>query len=177
MRSYPATVCCLTTLLAIAGSPMQAAEKNVPAEKAAETQPKAAEAKDAAKVKVKARFAPLFKEFGRNSTTKVEIVSGPAEIKMNNGGVAGKQWIATSGKHRFKLTIQDSTGVKLEPLVERLQQLPGPYMKACAVVSDEGEDGIAIYANLGGAAAHGGQSYSRLIRAGSLDAKFLLDFL
>ena len=92
-------------------------------------------------------FAPLFKEFGRNVTTKVEIVSGPKEVKMLNGGVAGKQWIATSGKYRFKLTIQDSMGVKLDQLVERLQKLPGPYMKACTVVSDEGEDGIAIYAS------------------------------
>ncbi|MCX6873219.1 MAG: formylglycine-generating enzyme family protein [Verrucomicrobia bacterium] len=124
---------------------------------------KVPEVSEAAKVKVKAHFEPLFKEFGRNSTTKVEIVSGPEKVKMNNGGVPGKQWIATFGKHRFKLTIQDATGVKLEQLVERLQKLPGPYMKACAVVSDDGEDGIAIYANLGGAAAHGGQSYINIV--------------
>ena len=123
------------------------AGKDAQAEKAAETQLKVPEVSEAAKVKVKAHFAPLFKEFGRNNTTKVEIVSGPKEVKMLNGGVAGKQWIATSGKYRFKLTIQDSTGVKLDQLVERLQKLPGPYMKACTVVSDEGEDGIAIYAS------------------------------
>jgi photosystem II stability/assembly factor-like uncharacterized protein len=115
------------------------------------------------KEKLKARFGPLLKEFGRNSTTKVEIVSGPKEIKMRNGGVPGKQWIVTSGKYRFKLTIQDETGVKVEQLVERLQKIPGPYMKACEVVSDEGEDGIAIYANLGGAAAHGGQGYINIV--------------
>jgi photosystem II stability/assembly factor-like uncharacterized protein len=105
-----------------------------------------------AEEKLKARFAPLFKEFGRNSTTKVEVVSGPKEVKMRNGGISGRQWIATSGKHRFKLTIQDSTGVKPEQLVERLQKLPGPYMRACAAVSDEGEYGIAVYAELGGQA-------------------------
>jgi len=115
------------------------------------------------KENLKARFKPLFKEFGRNSTTKVEVVSGPEEVKMRNGGVSGKQWIATSGKHRFKLTIQDSTGVKIEQLVERLQKLPGPYMRACAVVSDEGEDGIAIYADLSGASAHGGQGYINIV--------------
>ena len=116
-----------------------------------------------AEEKLTAHFAPLFREFGRDSTTKVEVVSGPEEVKMGNGGVSGKQWIATSGKHRFKLTIQDSTGVKPDQLVERLQKLPGPYMRACAVVSDEGEDGIAIYANLGGASAHGSKSYLNLV--------------
>jgi hypothetical protein len=121
------------------------------------------ERSEAAKVKVKAHFEPLFKDFGRNSTTKVKVVSGPEEVKMLNGGVSGKQWIATSGKYRFKLTIQDSTEVKLDQLVERLQNLPGPYIKACAAVSDEGEDGIAIYADLGGASAHGGQRYINIV--------------
>ena len=38
--------------------------------------------------------------------------------------------------------------MKLEQVVERLQKLPMPYMRACEVVSDETEDGIAVYANL-----------------------------
>ena len=113
--------------------------------------------------KLKTRFGPLYEKFGRNSTTKVEVVSGPEDVKMRNGGVSGKQWIATSGKHRFKLTIEDSTGLKLCQLVGLLQQLPGPYMKACTVVSDEGEDGIAVYAQLGGARAHGGKTYINIV--------------
>jgi len=120
-------------------------------------------AKANAEQKLKTHFKSLYGTFGRNSTTKVRIVSGPKNVKMRNGGVAGKQWIATSGKYRFKLTIQDSTGFKLGQLVEILQKLPGPYMKACTVVSDEGEDGIAVYADLGGARAHGGKSYINVV--------------
>lgn len=115
--------------------------------------------------KVKAHFGPLYGKFGRRSTTKVEVVSGPEDVKMRNGGVSGKQWIATCGKHRFKLTIEDSTGVKLGQLVQILQKMPGPYMRACTAVSDEGEDGIAIYADLNGARAHGGKGYINLIPA------------
>ncbi len=118
-----------------------------------------------AKDKVKTHFRPLYEKFGQDSTTKVEVVSGPEDVKMRNGRVSGKQWIATCGKHRFKLTIQDSTGVKLCQLVERLQKIPGSYMRACTAVSDEGEDGIAVYAELGGARAHGGKGYINLVPA------------
>lgn len=123
----------------------------------------ATEAKTEEKVQVKTHFKPLFAKFGEDSTTKIKVVSGPEDVKMRNGRVAGKRWIATCGKFRFKLTIQDSTEVKLEQLVGRLEKLPKPYMKACVAVSDEGEDGIAIYADLGGAAAHGGQGYINLV--------------
>jgi len=123
----------------------------------------AAEAQAEGKEKLKVRFGPLYGKFGQASTTKIEVLSGPKDVKMRNGGVAGKQWMAKSGKHRFKLTIEDSTKVKLDQLVERLQKLPGPYMRACAAVSDEGEDGIAIYANLGGASAHGGKGYINIV--------------
>ena len=71
--------------------------------------------------------------------------------------------IPTEEKHRFKVTIQTATGFKLCRLIERLQKLPGPYMRACEAVSDEGEDGIAVYAELGGARAHGGKQYINVI--------------
>ena len=108
-------------------------------------------------------FKTLFDEFGQDSTTKVKVVSGPEDVAMRNGRVAGKQWVATAGEFRFKLTIQNSTEVKVEQVVQRLQKLPMPYLRAAEVVSDENEDGIAIYADLGGAAAHGGQSYINLV--------------
>jgi hypothetical protein len=119
----------------------------------------------AANQKLKERFKPLYKTFGDGSTTKIKVVSGPEEVEMRNGRVPGKCWIATSGKHRFKLTIQDSPKVKItvEQLVERLQKLPSPYMAACVAVSDEKEDGIAVYADLGGAAAHGGKGYINIV--------------
>ncbi len=119
--------------------------------------------------KVFEHFGELFGKFGQNSTTKVKVVSGPKNVKMRNGRVPGKQWWATCGKFRFKLTIQDTTKVKLEQLVQRIEKLPMPYIKACEVVSDATEDGIAVYASLGGAAAHGGQSYINIVpRANAL---------
>lgn len=116
-----------------------------------------------ARDKVTARFRPFYEKFGQSSMTKVEVVSGPEDVKMRNGGVAGKRWIATSGEYRFKLTIENSTGVRLDQLVQRVEKLPSSYVKACVAVSDEGEDGIAIYASLGGARAHGGKGYINLI--------------
>jgi|GEM_PF-372653 len=116
-----------------------------------------------AKAKLKSHFKPIFEKFGQRSTTKIEVVSGPEAVQMRNGRVAGKQWIATSGAYRFKLTIEDATGAKLEQLVGRLEKLPKSYMSACVAVSDKGEDGIAIYADLGGARAHGGKGYINLV--------------
>jgi len=122
-------------------------------------------AREEAAEPLKVRFRPLFARFGECSTTKVKVVSGPKTVEMRNGKVAGKQWIARSGRFRFKLTIQDETGVELDHLVKLLEKLPAPYMRACTVVSDEGEDGIAIYAELGGARGHGGQRYINITPA------------
>ena len=115
------------------------------------------------KDKLKSHFKPIFEKFGQHSPTKIEVVSGPEAVQMRRGRVAGKQWIATSGEYRFKLTIEDATGAKLEQLVGRLEKLPNSYLSACAAVSDKGEDGIAIYADLGGARAHGGKKYINLV--------------
>ena len=92
-----------------------------------------AEAKD----QIHARFRPLWGRFGEKSTTKLKIVTGPEDVKMRHGGVAGRRWIATCGDYRFKLTIETVTGVTLDTLVKRIEQLPEPYMKACVAVSDE----------------------------------------
>jgi len=112
---------------------------------------------------LKTIFRLLYREFGRESKTKIEVVSGPESVKMNRGGVAGKQWMATSGKYLFKLTIEDATGVEFAQLLARVQKLPGPYMRACQAVSDAGEDGIALYVTLGGAGGHGGKAYINLV--------------
>ena len=112
---------------------------------------------------LKSHFKPIYANFGQDSATKIKVLSGPEPVQMRNGRVAGKQWIATSGEYRFKLTIEDATGAKLEQLVGRLEKLPKSYMSACVAVSDKGEDGIAIYADLGGARAHGGKGYINLV--------------
>jgi len=116
-----------------------------------------------ARDKITSHFRPLYPTFGRNSKTEIEIVSGPKDVKMRNGGVPGKLWWAKSGEHKFKLTIQEGTGVTCDELIKRLKKLPEPYMQACVAVSDKGEDGIAIYKSLGGARAHGGQSYINIV--------------
>ena len=116
-----------------------------------------------AKAKLKSHFKPIFEKFGQNSTTKIKVVSGPEAVQMRNGRVVGKQWIATSGEYRFKLTIEEATGAKHEQLVGHLEKLPSSYLSACVAVSDKGEDGIAIYADLGGARAHGGKGYINLV--------------
>ena len=121
------------------------------------------------KEQLKTHFRPLYEKFGEKSTTKIKVVSGPEDVEMRNGRVAGERWIATCGKHRFKLTIEKVTKVELDQLVKRLEKLPQPYIRACVAVSDEGEDGIAIYADLNGASAHGGQGYINLVpRANAL---------
>ncbi|MDP6522600.1 MAG: hypothetical protein QGH15_00130 [Kiritimatiellia bacterium] len=111
------------------------------------------------KQRVEPQFRHLYKTFGKNSNTRIHLTTGPKEVKMRNGGVPGKCWLAESGRYKFKLTIQDGVDVTVEQLIERLQKLPMPYMRACEVVSDEKEDGIAIYKTLGGAGAHGGKQY------------------
>lgn len=119
--------------------------------------------------KLKQHFAPLYKKFDQERRTKIKVLTGPVDVKMRNGQVPGKRWTATDGTYTFKLTIQDKTGYGLEKLVSLLEKLPAPYMRACQAVSDEGEDGIAVYADLGGASAHGGQSYINIVpRANTL---------
>jgi formylglycine-generating enzyme required for sulfatase activity len=115
------------------------------------------------KERLSKHFGPLYKAFGQNSTTKVTILSGPEAVKMRNGQVPGKRWMATAGNYAFALTIQDKAGYTLEKLVGIIEKLPPIYMAACAAVSDEGEDGIAVYTSLGGAAAHGGQGYINIV--------------
>jgi acetyl esterase/lipase len=57
------------------------------------------------------------------------------------------------------MTIQDGTKCDIETLTKRVEQLPMSYIRACEVVSDVREDGLAIYFNLNGAMAHGGKQY------------------
>ena len=106
---------------------------------------------------VEPQFRHLHRTIGEKGTTEIELVSGPEAINMRNGQAPGKRWFSTSGKFKFKLTIQDGVDLKVEKLIERLQKLPLPYIGTYEVVSDEKEDGVAVYKSLGGAAAHGGK--------------------
>jgi hypothetical protein len=112
---------------------------------------------------VEPQFRHLYRTIGEKNPTEIVLVSGSEAIKMRNGRVPGKRWLATCGTYKFKLTIQDGVDLTIEQLVARLEKLPLPYARAFEVVSDEAEDGIAVYKNLGGAAAHGGKQYINII--------------
>lgn len=109
------------------------------------------------------QLRPLFKGFGKKSDNKIDLLSGPREVKMNNGQVPGKEWQASFKGRKFKITIQDSTNVEVQQVINRLQRLPAPYLRACEVVSDPNENGVAVYADLGGAAAHGSKDYINIV--------------
>jgi len=144
----------VVALMLVAAAPTMAEEQS--------SEPKA-------ELKLKTHFNPLYAKFGHNSTTKLTVISGPVDVKMRNHGVPGKCWIATCGKYRMKLTIENSVGYDLCSLIEHIEKIPGPYIRACQAVSDEKEDGIAVYADLGGASAHGGKQYINIVpRASAL---------
>jgi len=147
----------LVVALAVTFAVTPEAGAKKPAKKDAKTKP-------AAKKQVKQKklfqiFRESFRDFGKNNTHRVKIISGPTPVKMRNGRVQGTRWRATCGKYRFKLTIEDKTKLPLDKLIKRVEQLPMSYIRACEVVSDIHEDGLAIYAKLGGAMAHGGKGY------------------
>ena len=89
------------------------------------------------KKQVEPQFRHLYQTIGEKNTTKIELVSGPEDVKMRNGRAPGRRWIATCGKFKFKLTIEDGVDLKVEQLIERLEKLPLPYIRAYEVVSDE----------------------------------------
>jgi len=104
-------------------------------------------------------FGNLWESDQTNSV--VNIVSGPRDVTMNRDSAPGKEWIASSGGYAFKLTIEQTTSfaMTVDHLVSMVAELPGPYMRALKEVSEDGENGLAIYFDIGGATAHGGKSY------------------
>ena len=109
-------------------------------------------------------FSSLDSAFGDHSTTDVTILSGPYDDPLLRGGT-GDQWTLTDGVYQFKISIEHSSefNLSIDTLIERIEELPGPYIRALAEVSDPNEDGIAIYYDLDGAAAHGGKSYINMV--------------
>jgi hypothetical protein len=114
----------------------------------------------AGKTQLIAHFHALRRNFGNANTAKVEILSGPEAVKMHRRQSPGKVWQARLGGSKFKITIE----VKLEVTFERLQRLPAEYRRALEVVSEDKKDGVAFYADLDGAAAHGSQNYLNLVK-------------
>lgn len=123
----------------------------------------------AAKTQLFAHFHALLRNFGKANTTKVEILSGPEPVKMLRGQSPGKVWQARLGGSKFKITIEDKLDMKLDETFERLQRLPAEYRRALEVVSEDKKDGVAFYADLDGAAAHGSQNYLNLVKGAGVE--------
>ena len=108
-------------------------------------------------------FRPIMHDIGSRNTEKAEVVSGPVEMKMANNKKPGKQWWVRLDQSKFKVTIEDSTGLTLTNALVCAERIPTVYLRALEVVSEDKKAGLAFYKTLGGAAAHGGQSYLNMI--------------
>ncbi len=112
---------------------------------------------------LKHRFAGLMGDFGSDRKEAVKILSGPEPVEMLRGESPGKVWQASLGDTKFKITIEDKLILDIGATFDRLQHLPDSYRRALAIVSEGKKDGIAFYADLDGAAAHGSQDYLNLV--------------
>jgi hypothetical protein len=108
-------------------------------------------------------FKPIMRDIGSCNTAKAKVVSGPVEMKMANNKKPGKQWWVSFGPSKFKLTIEDSSALTLTKALAFVERVPTAYLRALEVVSEDKKAGLAFYKTLGGAAAHGGQSYLNMI--------------
>lgn len=91
-----------------------------------------------------------------------EILSGPKVIKMNRGQM-GKWWMVRRNVYCFKISIEDDHNNNIDQALETVSRLPLLYLIGLEIVSDDNENGMALYKNLGGAAGHGGRTYCNLI--------------
>jgi hypothetical protein len=108
-------------------------------------------------------FRPIMHDIGSRNTEKAKLVSGPVEMKMANNKKPGKQWRVRLAHSTFKVTIEDAAGLTLTNALRCAERIPATYLRALEVVSEDKKAGLAFYKTLGGAAAHGGQSYLNMI--------------
>ena len=108
-------------------------------------------------------------EAGSKNTARLKIVSGPTTVALKRGMSAGRTWLVSLGDSEFRISIEDQSKAKLGSVAAKLEKLPPLYRRAFEIVSELGKDGVTIYKNLGGAAAHGSQNYLNIIpQAGSI---------
>jgi hypothetical protein len=82
---------------------------------------------------------------------------------MKNDRSPGRTWTARLGSTTFRVTTQDASKVGVEHVLDHVQRLPARYRRCLEIVSEPGKAGVAVYAELGGAAAHGSQEYLNMI--------------
>jgi len=108
-------------------------------------------------------FGPLAQSMGDENEDEARILSGPESVELKRGQAPGKAWSVRLGKSRFRVSIEDVTGLEIEEALRRIERVPPLYRRCLEIVSEEGKDGIAFYDDLGGAAAHGGQEYLNIL--------------
>lgn len=123
-------------------------------------------AQDARRVRLDKVFGGLRGGFGKKNPDKVVVVSGPEVVKLGRGGAPGRTWKVKLGSSSFKISIEDKVKLEVADVFGRLERLPASYRRAFEIVSEDKKDGIAFYADLDGAAAHGGQDYLNIVRNG-----------
>ena len=100
---------------------------------------------------------------GSKNTDKLKIVSGPTAAALKRGKSPGKTWLVSLGDTVFRISIEDQSRTEIADIAAKLERLPPLYRRAFEIVSEPGKDGVAIYKNLGGAAAHGSQNYLNIV--------------
>lgn len=108
---------------------------------------------------------PLAKALRARAGAPTAVLEGPAVAAMKNDRSPGRTWLARVGETTFRVTIQDAAKVEVDHVLAIVARLPARYRRCLEVVSETGKDGVAIYAELGGAAAHGSQDYLNMIPA------------
>ena len=116
-----------------------------------------------AKARLLDHFGGLRGGFGKKNQEKAKVLSGPTEVKMLRGESPGKVWQVTLGDTPFKITIEDKVNLQVADCLKRVENLPPAYRKVFQIVSEGTKNGVAIYANLDGAAAHGSQDYLNIV--------------
>jgi hypothetical protein len=101
---------------------------------------------------------PFAATFGASNADVPKLVSGPKVVAMPNDKSPGRQWIACWGRRsRSRRGRRLGAGRAGAP-----PALPA-YRRILEIVSEGEKAGVAVYAELGGAAAHGSQDYLNLI--------------
>jgi len=116
------------------------------------------------KVYLEQHFGGLRVSFGKKNHDKVQLLSGPEEVKMLRKQSPGKVWQASLNGVKFKITIEDKLQIDAAACVGRIEQLPPAYRRAFQIVSEDKKDGVSFYQDLDGAAAHGSQDYLNLVK-------------
>ena len=108
-------------------------------------------------------FGHLAGTMGDGNEDRARILSGREAVELKRGQAPGKAWSVALGRSRFRVSIEDVTGLELAEALRRIERIPPLYRRCLEIVSEEGKDGIAFYGDLGGAAAHGGQQYLNIL--------------